>query len=490
MKTSQRDPWHWYRLAQGLTIKKQSRAAAEAVTKAIQRDDSIGDFHALMARLMILAGQRLEALRAVQNALRRGCQKATGWEDAAICASLLGRHHDAATAFAHAIKRRPADPVLLCNAASNARHLGQLSQARRWLQQAVKIDPENARAWWMLAPLTDNKQAVLEELENRWQRCTEPVKRRYLAFALGHLHESLGNYPQAAQWVTTANRLMRKQQHHDQAQWMARRQSHFHQQKALWKQLPRDTANADQSGSVSGLDNPPQPLFILGLPRAGSSLLESLLAGHSAIQALGELPELPLVLARLRPADSPGHAEMGRQYLAQVKAIHQPGSPWFIDKLPDNAQHLGHILMALPQARIIRIDKQPMDAAWGLYKLLFGEGHKGWSYHLPWLGQTIAEHHRQCSYWEQQAPGRIISIRYEELVKAPEKTLEQVQQALGLEDETARMLAAQGQAATATASAIQVRDKISTKAIDRWKNYATDLQPARQAMQANGLDLC
>ncbi len=221
-------------------------------------------------------------------------------------------------------------------------------------------------------------------------------------------------------------------------------------------------------------------------------MLESLLAGHSRIHSLGELPEFPLALGRyLRSqATAAGLSRLGEDYLTQVQAIHDPQTPWFIDKLPDNSQHLGYLLQALPQAQVLWIDKHPMDAAWGLYKHLFGPGHKGWCYHLPWLGEAIATHHQQCEYWYQQAPGQVMRIEYETLVRQPEQTLEQIQQFLQLGTETENLLAQQGQAITATASASQVREKISTRAIGRWKNYAAELEPARLAMHAHGLDLC
>jgi len=229
-----RDPWYWYRLAQGLIMKNQPRAAADAINKAIALSPTIGDFHALVARLMIQGGQRIEAMRAVQNALRHGCQHTHGWQDLAVCANLLHRHHDAAKAFGEALRRTPNDVTLLCNAASNARHLGQLDQARQWLQRAVKIQPGNARAWWMLAPLSKDKAALATELETQWQRSPSAPARTYLGFALTHLHDALQNSDKAWHWAEAANRLVRKQQKHDQARWLARRQAHWSRQKQRW----------------------------------------------------------------------------------------------------------------------------------------------------------------------------------------------------------------------------------------------------------------
>jgi len=466
-------------------MKNQPRAAADAVNKAIALSPAIGDFHALVARLMIQGGQRIEAMRAVQNALRHGCQHTHGWQDLAVCANLLHRHHDAAKAFGEALRRTPNDVTLLCNAASNARHLGQLKQARQWLQRAVKIQPGNARAWWMLAPLSKDKAALATELETQWQRSPSAPARTYLGFALTHLHDALQNSDKAWHWAEAANRLVRKQQKHDQARWLARRQAHWNRQKQRWKKPLQETLPQNSA---------PRPLFILGLPRAGSSLLESLLASHSQIKSLGELPEFPLVLAKNLKSPGPESEDtlekIGTDYLAQVQAIHAPQTSWFIDKLPDNAQHLGYLLMSLPTARVVWIDKHPLDAAWGLYKHLFGPGHKGWCYHLPWLGEAIATHHHQCRHWHQSAPDQVLRIEYEALVSEPRETLQAIQQFLRLGDESDIMLANQGQAVTATASASQVREKIHTRAIGRWRNYAQELEPARLAMQAIKADLC
>lgn len=476
-----KDPWHWHRLAQGLVMKNQPRAAAEAAEKSIRLAPEIGDFHALMARLMIQAGQRVEALRATQSALQLGCQQPESWQDVAVCANLLGRHHDAAKAFAHALRQKAGDVTLLCNAASNARHLGQLEQARHWLQKAVELQPNNTRAWWMLAPLIDDQTEAIRKLESIWQRITSPGHRHYLAFALSRLHESQANHQSAWDWTDTGCRLVRKQQRHDQAHWLARNQQHFHNQ----TQLPIVFENTTGEESKS-----PRPLFILGLPRAGSSLLESLLAGHTNIQTLGELPELPLTLAEAKRTTDNADTlldTLGNNYLAQVKAIHEPKKRWFTDKLPDNSQHLGYILAALPQARILWIDKQPLDAVWSLYKLLFAPGQKGWSYHLPWLGEAIARHHQHMHHWQQVAPERIMRVPYEQLVTQPEDTLAAIQQFLALPDQSDALLAQVGRAVTATASATQVRHGIHARAVNAWKHHAQHIEPARQAMLGAGL---
>ncbi len=220
-------------------MRNQLRAAADAVNKALALSPSTGDFHALMARLMIQTGQRIEAMRAVQNGLRHGCQHSHGWQDLAVCANLLHRHHDAAKAFTHALRKTPNDVTLLCNAASNARHLGRLEQARQWLQKAVKLQPDNARAWWMLAPLSPDKAALVKPLETLWQRVPDAASRVYLGFALSHVHEAMQDTAKAWHWAETANRLQRRQQKHDQAQWLARRQAHWSAQKSLWQNPQR-----------------------------------------------------------------------------------------------------------------------------------------------------------------------------------------------------------------------------------------------------------
>ncbi|GEM_PF-3517532 len=476
------NPWDWYRLAQRLVSQNQPRAAAEAVAKSLQLAPDIGDFHALLARLFITNQQRSEALRALQNGLRRGCLHTEGWEDLAVCANLLGRQHDAGRAFAEALKRKPHDITLLCNAASNDLHLGQLEQARKRLQAVVQQRADTARAWWMLAAVSTQPEKDIAAIKTLWPTTTPPRERAYLAFALARLLEKTGQHEAAWNWAEKANRLVRKQLHHDQAHWRARRQAHFRRQQHLLTGHQQAEASHDH----------PCPVFIVGLPRAGSSLLESLLASHSNISALGELPDLPLALARWTNTASPEDSitVVGEDYLARVKAIHAPTSRWFTDKLPDNAQHLGYILTALPQARIIWIDKHPMAASWSLFKQLFAQGHKPWSYHLPWLGEAIALHHQHMTAWHQTMPQRIIRIHYEDLARNPGDQLDKIQDFLGLDNQSETLLASQGKAVTATASAAQVREAISTTAVDAWRTHATELAPAKLVMDAIFPGLC
>ncbi len=488
MKETQKthkDPWYWYRLAQKLLIANQPKAAAQAAMRTITLDDGNGDGHALLARLFIGNQQHLEALRAIQNALRHGCQQAEGWEDLAVCANLLGRQHDAGRAFAEALKRKPHDILLLCNAAANDLHLGHLEQARKRLRLAVQRQPQLARAWWMLAAVSDQPEQDIATMRQLWAHMQSPQSRTYLAFALARLLDDAGQHESAWDWAEKANRLARKQLQHDQARWRTRRQTHFQRQRQLLTRT--QPQKADDTGQ-----HRPHPVFIVGLPRAGSSLLESLLAGHSDITALGELPNFPLAVSHLNSTTESDKSiqKIGDDYLTQVRAIHDPETRWFIDKLPDNAQHLGYILAALPQARIIWIDKHPMTASWSLFKQLFAAGHKPWSYHLPWLGEAIALHHQQMAYWQQAAACRILRVSYEDLVQNPNAQLDKIQTFLKLPNQSEALLASQGKAVTATASAAQVREAISTAAVDAWRPHAAGLAPARQSMKTIFPGLC
>lgn len=240
----------------------------------------------------------------------------------------------------------------------------------------------------------------------------------------------------------------------------------------------------------------PMPIFIVGLPRSGTTLLERILGNHSLVTPAGELDDFanqlrweadchgtalldPALLARATGLD---YANLGRRYLAQTR-WRAPGQRFFVDKLPANHQLAGFIHRALPQAPILNIVREPMDVCFSNFKALFGDA-MAFSYSLS----TLAAHHQQyqrlAAHWRAVMPGRILEVPYAQLVTAPEATIRRVLDHCGLPFEAGCEDLSRNRAPVATLSNVQVREAIHARALDDWRRYAEHLAPLQTALNA------
>lgn len=243
-----------------------------------------------------------------------------------------------------------------------------------------------------------------------------------------------------------------------------------------------------------------EPIFILGLPRTGSTLLERILSSHSGVYAAGELHHLDAAMMeeirKLGPIANrseliakSAQADMtaiGRGYLERTRPF-TGHTPRFIDKRPLNYLSLGIIHSALPNAKIIHVRRTPLDACFAIYKFLFGDAY-AWSYKLDEIGQYYVGYRRLMDHWRTVIPGKIIDVKYEDLVLDLESESRRLLEKVGLEWEAACLAFHENAAATMTGSAVQVRQKIYTSSVGRWRDYEAQLKPLADTLAAAGID--
>ena len=253
------------------------------------------------------------------------------------------------------------------------------------------------------------------------------------------------------------------------------------------------------AGATRGFDTE-EPIFILGLPRTGSTLVERIISSHSGVYAAGELQHFAAAMMeevrKLGPlADRADLARkslqtdllaIGRKYLERTRPS-TGHTPHFIDKLPLNFLSIGVIHLALPKAKIIHVRRTPLDACHAVYKFLFNEAY-AWSYDLGEIAQYYIGYRQLMDHWRTVLPGKIIDVAYEDVVEDLEGEARRLVGDLGLDWEPACLDFHENTAAAMTGSAVQVRQKIYSSSVGRWRNYETQLQPLADALEAAGID--
>ncbi|MBG3851960.1 sulfotransferase [Xanthomonas sp. WHRI 8391] len=367
----------------------------------------------------------------------------------------------------------------------------RLDDAAQALDRALALSPGYGRAALTRARLRRQTASSnhLDQLRQQL-RLAKPDSedRAGLAFALYKELEDLGQTDAAWEALQHGNAVMHARLHHD-----------ADAEVALYTQLgalaEQGVFAAQESTNAQG----PQPIFVLGLPRSGTTVLERMLGNHAQIMSAGELNDFghqlrwgadqagrSLLDARLLQAlPTLDYAQIGARYLEQTQW--RAGSArWYIDKLPTNAVAIGAIARALPGALIVHLVREPMAVCFSNYRALFGDSY-AYSYDLHTLALHYQAYHALMAQWRAALPGRVIDVDYTQMVRDPSTVLEQLMLRCGLEIEPGQIDITRNAAASATLSSVQVREGVHGRNVEEWRRYATQLEPLRQTLLQAGL---
>ncbi|MEY2883421.1 MAG: hypothetical protein RL490_1145, partial [Pseudomonadota bacterium] len=366
--------------------------------------------------------------------------------------------------------------------------LGRQPEAVAAYRRSYAARPDFGDAYWSLANLktyrfTNDEITAMRRIE--FDRTIARVDRYHLCFALGKALEDRGQFADAFGYYDTGNRLKRDELRYDPA----RIATEMTGQMAAC--TPALFAQHAGSGATA-----PDPIFIVGLPRAGSTLLEQILASHSAVEGTSELPNILALAHRLdgrrrvdEEARYPGNlaelstAELtafGENYLRDT-AIYRTGKPYFIDKMPNNFRHIGLIHLILPNARIIDARRDPMGCCFSNFKQLFAEG-QDFSYGLDDIGRYYAGYVELMAHWDRVLPGRVLRVQYEDVVADLEGQVRRLLDFCGLPFEPACVNFHETDRAVRTASSEQVRQPIFRGGLDQWVGFEPWLGPLKAAL--------
>jgi tetratricopeptide (TPR) repeat protein len=408
------------------------------------------------------------------------------WVTVAAVAIRLMRHERALEAYERAAALKPQEPALRLSVGHVQKTLGRRPESEASYKAVLRLDPDRAEAYWSLADLknyafSDEEIAAMQELAGREPRAAS--NEAQLHFALGKAFEQRHEYARAFTHYARGNALRRQQAPFD---------IEGFEQRGERIRACFDTAFfAARSGFGS---EDPAPIFIVGLPRSGSTLVEQILASHSAVEGTMELQNIltlvgqfddlapsrdgyPQTLAALPPAQL---RSLGERYLRETAPL-RTGRAHFTDKLPNNFSHVGLIQAILPRATIIDARRHPMDACFSTFKQYFAEGQT-FSYGLEDLGRYYRAYLALMDHWDAVLPGKVLHLQYEQLVRDPQVQIRRLLEHCNLAFEPACLNFHATRRAVRTASAEQVRQPLYTSGIGYWRHFAHELEPLRRAL--------
>ena len=437
------------------------------------------------AEILLGLGETLAARSCLDHPLLNETSDGTLLTRLAALRKMLGEHAEALNLLnrAKAVGENSAD--FRFHRALELIFNGHMQEAAAELDSALHLQPTFGRAALALTRLRKQtpEQNHLVDLRRRLAAVIPGSEdHAALEFAFYKELEDTRSYEEAWTALERGNRLMFARQHHDPAfAWR------------LFEHLvTRCTPQLLKADDV--VHEGPQPIFIVGMPRSGTTLLDRVLSNHSMVTSAGELDEFGLQLRWatdhgitldghvLECLDELDFSELGRRYLAQTQ-WRAKGAPFYVDKLPRNWMVAGLIHRALPQARILNLARDPMDVCFSNYRALLGEAFP-WSYDLNALAQHYRQYRQVMAHWHAAMPGVILDVDYADLTRDPETTTRRVLAFCGLEWEPGCADVTRNKAAVATLSMSQVREPIHTRFFDEWRRYEKHLLPLRQAINA------
>tara|TARA_E500000178_G_scaffold355418_2_gene427981 strand:- start:1643 stop:3619 length:1977 start_codon:yes stop_codon:yes gene_type:complete len=397
-----------------------------------------------------------------------------------------GKIEAALTLLDEVLAQVPGDAATLTTKGHALKTKGESLAAIDAYRSAYEHNPDHGEAFYSLANLktyrfTDEELQLMGQQENN--RNLSPSGRVYLNFALGKAHEDAADYERAFGYYAEGNRQKKIQSRYDAEKMRVEFQD---TQRVCTASL---LAEENQGGNASSA-----PIFVLGLPRAGSTLIEQILSSHSMVDGTSELPNIlslsqslrrksrgsggyPAVLADLTMEE---RTRFGDQYIADTQ-IHRGDAAFFVDKMPNNFRHIGLIKLILPNAKIIDARRHPLSCCFSGFKQLFAEGQE-FSYDLGDIGHYYRDYVELMDHWDRVMPGFILRVQHEDVVDDLRGQVARLLAFCGLPFEEACVAFHKTERSVKTPSSEQVRQPIFRSSLDTWENYEPWLSPLKQAL--------
>lgn len=469
---------------------RQTVNAIRAFGSVTQLAPEHGAAWANLASLFVRAGQATRADAALARAVEHADDNPIVLDLIGTVHGQLGEQEEAGRWFAKALEKNPDGITHQINQANNYRFLDRLDEAEELLHRVLQKAPGHANAHWLVSGLrraTDRRH--IERLEQLVVQTENPRALAFLYYGMGKELEDLEDWDGAFRAFAQGAAARRRALDFDE-----RREVEMFE--AFTATFTTDWLDSGPSGNED-----PSPIFVVGQPRTGTTLVERIIVAHSQVHSAGELRQFGHCLRRLGnyrepTAQSAKLAELGAAvdpsalgsaYL-QTTATLRGDTPRFVDKLPPNYLFIPLILKALPRARIVHLRRDPMDACFASFKQLFADAYPH-SYEQGEMARHHARYFRLMQTWRERFGDRFLDISYEDTAADLEPNARALIDFLGLPWEDACLEFHKQSGAVTTASSVQVRQPAHTRSVGRWRRYEDELRPMRDALEREGIPL-
>jgi tetratricopeptide (TPR) repeat protein len=480
----------WYLASCALRHANRQHAII-AIDRALQLEEGKHSYLVHKASCLMETGRPEEAGAILSSLLKGGKLGAATYFEIGLLYCALIQYEEAVEVFRRAIDLEQNQPQYHYNLAVAYRFLGRLTEAEEQLDLVLHLSPGDYEAHHLRSGLrrqtrdSNHIAALKTALDGK---NLKPVARVHLCYSLAKEYEDIGDAEASFAYLEQGARTRRENMRYDI-------RTDLDIIEAIGKQYPEDVF----TGSITGFEES-GPLFVLGMPRTGTTMVERILASHSAVVSLGEpdnfsqemirqikdrgiKPRSRLdLIAKTRDLD---FTALGEAYIASVQSIRHD-SPFFVDKLPFNYLYVGLIHLAMPNARIINLQRHPMASCYAIYKQLFQQAYP-FSYDLNELAQYYVAYHRLMEHWNSVLPGVIHTVYYEDVVADTEAQARKLLDFCKLPWEPDCLKFYDNRQVSTTASAAQVREPVYSRSVDQWRQYRSYLQPVEAVLREAGI---
>lgn len=456
----------------------QAEALAAAALTAAPQDDGL---RFILAEALFRQQKAAAAIAEIERLLAKSPEDPAYLNLYAATLALVGEDERVLALYDRLLAAYPNQPRLWLNRGHALRTVGRRDEAIAAFRRCLALAPEIGDAYWSLANLKVAALTLEDEAAIR-AALARPglgdLDRLHLHYALGKALEDRGDHAAAFEHYASGAALRRARTPYDAEETTAYRR----RCEALF------TPHFFAERADAGCDDD-APIFIVGLPRSGSTLIEQILASHSQVEGTMELPDLTLAARRigrgypesLAALDRQALATLGERYVASTAVRRKLGRAFFIDKMPNNFQHIGLIQLVLPKAKIIDARRHPMGVCFSAFKQHFAEG-QDFTYDLADLGRYYADYVGLMAHFDAALPGRVHRVIYEDMVEDTEAEVRRLLAYCGLPFEEGCLRFYENGRAVRTVSSEQVRRPIYRGGLDQWRAFEPWLDPLKAAL--------
>ena len=430
-----------------------------------------------LAKLYRIQNKLLKSIPAFENLIKLDSKNFEALVSLGTVYIKLSKYHEGIKLYEESLKIKPENPRVYLSLGHALKTIGEREKSEGAYQNAIKYFPLSGEAYWSLANLKtyefSNKEIANMELSLK--KNIHPNELIQMHFALGKAYES--------------NRQFDKSfEHYAEGNWQQRKQISYNAEdyKISIDELIDFFENNNDLYKLKAISDFDDPIFILGLPRSGSTLIEQILSSHSLIEGTQELPNI-LAISRdiklidqkngyphnLLEFDESSFNDLGKKYINETKWA-RSSKPFFIDKMPNNFVHIGLIKLILPKAKIIDARRNPMDTCFSCFKQYFAKGQH-FTYDLDDIARYYKDYIRLMDYWKKLFPNEIFTINYEQIIKNPNERISDLLEFCNVEFEDNCLNFHKSKRPVKTASSEQVRQPMYKTGINYWKNYSNNL---------------